>query len=119
MASRDEDDPEPRSPDEAAFTAKLRRLGERLEEAGRGQSPNPASAPRPTADTTALARGFRLSTEFVAGVIVGAVAGWALDRWLHIAPWGMIVCVLLGFGVGVRNLIRAAGLARGGNTRAD
>jgi ATP synthase protein I len=56
-----------------------------------------------------MARGVRLSTEFVVGVLVGAVLGWFLDRALGISPWGLIVFVLLGFVAGVLNLVRAAG----------
>jgi len=59
---------------------------------------------------SAMARGFRLSTELVAGVIVGAAIGWLLDRWLGISPWGMIVFLLLGFAAGVLNVMRAAGV---------
>ena len=58
----------------------------------------------------AFARGFRLSTELVAGVLVGAAIGWALDRWLGISPWGLIVFLLLGFAAGVVNVMRAAGV---------
>ena len=47
-----------------------------------------------------MARGFRLSTELVAGVLVGAMIGWLLDRWLGISPWGLIVFLLLGFAAG-------------------
>jgi ATP synthase protein I len=61
-----------------------------------------------------MARGFRLSTELVAGVLVGAASGWLIDRWLGISPWGLIVFVLLGFAAGVLNVMRAAGLASGG-----
>src|SRR5262249_56516814 len=75
---------------------------ERRGESGRGQ--------RPTADPSAIARGFRLSTELVAGVLVGAAVGWVLDRWLGISPWGMIVFLLLGFAAGVLNVMRAAGV---------
>ena len=57
-----------------------------------------------------MARGLRLSTELVAGVLVGAVLGWFLDRALGISPWGLIVFVLLGFTAGVLNLMRAAGI---------
>ena len=70
------------------------------------------SGPRPTADPSAIARGFRLSTELVAGVLVGAVIGWLLDRWLGISPWGLIVFLLLGFAAGVLNVMRAAGVVR-------
>ena len=60
---------------------------------------------------SAFARGFRLSTELVAGVLVGALIGWLLDRWLGISPWGLIVFLLLGFAAGVLNVMRAAGVA--------
>ena len=67
---------------------------------------------RQTADASAIARGFRLSTELVAGVLVGAAIGWLLDRWLGISPWGLIVFLLLGFAAGVLNVMRAAGVVR-------
>ncbi len=57
-----------------------------------------------------MARGFRLSTELVAGVIVGAIIGWLLDRFLGISPWGLIVFLLLGFVAGVLNVMRVAGV---------
>ena len=37
--------------------------------------------------------------------------GWLLDRWLHTSPWGLMVFLLLGFGAGVLNVMRAAGLS--------
>ena len=110
MGSRDQD-PGSRSTDEAALSARLRRLGERLDRTGASRANDTDPAPRPRADTSGLARGFRLSTEFVAGVLLGALVGWLLDRWLHISPWGLIVFLLLGFAAGVLNVMRAAGLA--------
>src|SRR6266404_4884722 len=76
-----------RSDEEADLSARLQSLGQRL------------------------ARGFRLSTELVGGVAVGAFIGWALDRWLGISPWGMILFLLLGFAAGVINVMRAAGVS--------
>ena len=58
-----------------------------------------------------MARGFRLSTELVAGVVIGAMIGWLLDRWLGSSPWGLIVFLLLGFAAGVLNVMRVAGVA--------
>ena len=96
--------------DEAALSARLKRLGERLDSASR-PSEN-VNGPRQSVDVSAFARGFRLSTELVAGVLVGAVIGWLLDRWLGISPWGLIVFLLLGFAAGVLNVMRAAGVVR-------
>ena len=96
--------------DEAALSARLQRLGERLDSASR-PSEN-VSGPRQAADASAYARGFRMSTELVAGVVVGALIGWLIDRWLGISPWGLIVFLLLGFAAGVLNVMRAAGVVR-------
>ena len=100
--------------DEAALSARLRRLGERLDQVGPARASETGPASRPATDHSALARGFRLSTELVAGVLVGAGIGWLLDRWLGTLPWGMFVFALLGFTAGVLNVMRSAGVASGG-----
>ena len=64
-----------------------------------------------------MARGLRLSSELVAGVLVGAGLGWLIDRWLGISPLGLIVFLLLGFAAGVVNVMRTAGLASGPGDR--
>lgn len=96
--------------DEAALSARLQRLGDRLTQVNRPTEQG--NSPRQTTDPSALARGFRLSTELVAGVLVGAVIGWLLDKWLGISPWGLIVFLLLGFAAGVLNVMRAAGIVQ-------
>lgn len=107
--TRDKGDSKNQASDEAALSARLRSLGTQL---GRtGQRKPETNSGRPASDPSAMARGFRLSTELVAGVIVGALIGWLLDRWLGISPWGLIVFLLLGFAAGVLNVMRAAGIA--------
>jgi ATP synthase protein I len=98
--------------DEAALSARLKRLGERLEQASPSRSSN-SPASRPT-DHSGFARGFRLSSELVAGVLVGAALGWLIDKGLGTLPWGMFVFALLGFTAGVLNVMRQAGVASGG-----
>jgi ATP synthase protein I len=96
--------------EQAALTARLHRLGERLDRIRPEAPAEQAQAARSGADSSAMARGFRLSSELVAGVLVGAAIGWLIDRWLGISPWGMIVFLLLGFAAGVLNVMRAAGV---------
>ena len=108
--ARGEDEPKEPPDDEAALSARLQRLGDRLKDVSRHSENDPG--PRAVADASAFARGFRLSTELVAGVLVGAGIGWLLDRWLGISPWGLIVFLLLGFAAGVLNVMRAAGVVR-------
>jgi ATP synthase protein I len=108
--AREKGDREQPSLDEAALSARLKRLGERLGHVHSDRPSESSLGQRPTADPSAIARGFRLSTELVAGVLVGAAVGWLIDRWLGISPWGMIVFLLLGFAAGVLNVMRAAGV---------
>jgi len=97
--------------DEAALSARLQRLGEGLGQA-RGRAASPSDGPGADRATTAsgYARGFRLSSELVAGVLVGAGLGWLIDRLLGTSPWGLIVLLLLGFAAGVLSVMRSAGV---------
>jgi ATP synthase protein I len=60
-------------------------------------------------DMTGWSRGFRLASEFVAAILVGAGIGWLLDLWLHTTPWLLLVLLLIGFAAGVLNVARTAG----------
>ena len=102
------------SSDEAALSARLGSLGQRLSEIrgsrniGTDQSGNEQDTAQ--AKASAMAIGLRLSSELVAGVLVGAALGWGFDRLLSTSPWGFIVFLLLGFTAGVVNVMRAAGV---------
>ncbi|RJT39986.1 ATP F0F1 synthase subunit I [Mesorhizobium waimense] len=52
----------------------------------------------------------KLSSEFIAGIVVGVGLGWFLDRMAGTSPWGLIIGLLLGFGAGVLNVLRSAGM---------
>jgi ATP synthase protein I len=114
--ARDQDD---RPTEEAALSARLRRLGEQLDSQRGGRSSDAAPGAQSTTNPSGFARGFHLSSELVGGVIVGALIGWALDYWLGISPWGLIVFVLVGFVAGVLNVMRSAGVwpSRGAGDR--
>lgn len=99
--------------DEAALSARLDRLNHRLSKVrkDRKNQTDQSGSGAASANASAMARGFRLSSELIAGVIVGAVIGWGIDRLLSTSPWGLIVFFLLGFAAGVINVMRAAGVA--------
>lgn len=65
---------------------------------------------RPKPDTPGWGQALRLSSEFIAGVLVGAGLGWIVDRLAGTTPWGLIVFLLLGFAAGVLNVLRSAGM---------
>lgn len=108
-------DPNDRATEEAALSARLRRLGEQLDSQRVSRTSDTVSDARPTINSSGFARGFRLSSELVGGVVVGVLIGWALDYWLGVSPWGMIVFLLLGFAAGVLNVMRSAGVLPGRN----
>jgi len=102
------------SSDEAALSARLGSLDHRLSEIRdsrkirTGQSGNEQDTAQ--ARASAMAVGLRLSSELVAGVLVGAALGWGFDRLLSTSPWGLIVFLLLGFTAGVINVMRSAAM---------
>ena len=58
----------------------------------------------------------RVATELVAGVVVGTLIGWALDRWLDTSPLFLLVMFFLGAIAGMLNVWRVftgRGLAAG------
>ena len=114
--ARDNGEHDKQQTSEAALSARLQRLGEGLARQRAEQTTDNAGEDRATT-ASGYAKGFRLSSELVAGVAVGAGLGWLIDRWLGVAPWGLIVFLLLGFAAGVLNVMRSAGVVTG--TRFD
>lgn len=61
-------------------------------------------------DAVGFGQALKLSSEFVAGIAVGAGLGWLIDRLAGTSPWGLVIFLLLGFVAGVLNVLRSAGL---------
>ena len=101
------------SADEAALSARLARLDQQLSHVQKDRafekSQSDSEGQTAQARASAMAVGLRLSSELVAGVLVGALLGWGFDRFLSTSPWGLIVFLLLGFTAGVMNVMRSAG----------
>jgi ATP synthase protein I len=95
---------------EAELRARLEGLEARLSRATRDDVPEASKADGRLSGTS-LGRAVRLSSELVAGVLVGGGLGLGLDHLAGTKPWGLIILLMIGFAAGVLNLVRTAGLA--------
>ena len=77
--------------------------------ASKGVGGKPGSKDEGTGTASGVAQAMKLSSEFIAGVLVGAGLGWLADRFLGTSPWGLIILLLLGFCAGTLNILRSAG----------
>lgn len=55
----------------------------------------------------AMGRAFRVASELLAALFVGALLGLGLDRAFGTAPWLLLAGLGLGFAAGIRNVSRA------------
>lgn len=67
----------------------------------------------------ASGQAFRLSSELLAGILVGTLLGWGIDRLLGTAPWALVAGIFVGFGAGVFNVARAMKTVGDAGAQAD
>jgi ATP synthase protein I len=94
------------------LSRRLERLGANLDAKRPAAKLEGSPSGGASANQSAIGQAFRYSAEFVAGVIAGGVVGWLIDRLVGSSPWGLIVCLILGFCAGMLNLLRASGSVR-------
>ncbi|WP_175868622.1 AtpZ/AtpI family protein [Bartonella gabonensis] len=56
-----------------------------------------------------IADAIKLSSEFLASVIVGVVLGVGFDKLAGSWPWGLVFFLFLGFAAGVLSILRSVG----------
>ncbi|WP_157342252.1 AtpZ/AtpI family protein [Bradyrhizobium pachyrhizi] len=97
------------STSDADLTKRLRKLDDRIAQTKAEHSDRHDNERQRTslANRSALAYGFHLSSEFIASVLGGGVVGWSLDYFLPTSPWGLIAFVLIGFAVGLVNIVKS------------
>jgi ATP synthase protein I len=88
------------------FLARRARLNERLDAARARQAP-PPSALQPKGGLSGMAAGLKIASEFIAGIVVGALIGYGIDVAFDTRPFGLIVFLLFGFAAGVTNVVRS------------
>jgi ATP synthase protein I len=92
---------------DAEMAARLRHIDARLSEIRSDRAPSTEPGGRLAADGSAMARGMKLVSEFVAGIAAGGILGWLIDRYAGIQPFGLLIGLMFGFAAGLRNLYRA------------
>ncbi len=101
--------------DEADRPPSLDQLEKRIETArertragARAAKDKDVAAGSGRSQASGLALAWRIISELVAGVAVGAGIGWLLDRWLDTRPWLMVTFLFLGMAAGCYNVFRVA-----------
>lgn len=82
---------------------KIKSLEDRLKKARAGMEPDDVEP-----KSSAMGLAMKLGVELVVGVVVGAFIGYHIDGALDTKPFAMIILSVLGFGSGIRNVIKTA-----------
>lgn len=97
----------PERAEDAALASRLGRLAQSIDEKRGPAQPGGRS---PSAEASqGWAYAMRISSEFIAGIIVGGGIGWGLDWVTGWSPFGLAVFLMLGFAAGVLNVLRGIG----------
>ena len=59
-------------------------------------------------NAASLGKALKISTEFVAAVVVGATIGFLLDNWFDTKPLLTIFLFFIGVAAGILNVFRSA-----------
>ena len=86
-----------------AFDVRLRALNARRE------AERDAEAKSREPDRSGWGQAFRMSSDFIAAIVVGALIGYGIDWLFGTLPWGLIVFFLFGFAAAILNVLRASG----------
>ena len=82
--------------------ARLESLDRRLDAAQQAEAEKTAKTQgNPDMRTAQLVIGY-----LIGGPLGGGLLGWGLDSLFGTKPWLMLLMLFLGFGVGVRNILR-------------
>ena len=81
------------------FKTRLEIAKKRIPEKNQGnKNDNPSS----------IGTAFKLSTELVAAVAVGAIIGFIFDKTFGTTPWFILIFFFVGVVAGITNVIRSA-----------
>ncbi len=99
---------------EEAFSERLKRLEDRIAAAKARQEPTRVGHGEMTQGSIA----WRMVIELVVGMVLGLAIGWGLDALFGTRPVFLVLFTLLGFGAGVRTMLRTAADLQSGRGEA-
>ncbi len=99
--------PKTPEPEFGDLSDRLKDLGNRIavEKGERAEASKPSTSFQGASD---YSKGYKLASEFVAGVLVGGLIGYGVDFLFGTLPLFLIIFLLLGFAAGIVNMSRAA-----------
>jgi ATP synthase protein I len=97
-------------PDPAQKTRPSDDLAARRERLSAELAKRTATPPDKSQKNAGWAEATKIASEFVAGIVVGVGLGLIFDRVFGTSPWGLVVCLMLGFAAGVLNVLRTQGV---------
>ena len=58
--------------------------------------------------SSTMGTAFKMSTELVSAVVVGAIIGFILDNWFGTKPWLILIFFFVGVIAGIMNVVKSA-----------
>jgi ATP synthase protein I len=101
----------------AQFERRISELDKRLGRVRTGKAAEAGSNRGSAVGGRGMSYGFKIGSEFVGAILVGAAIGYGLDTLLGTKPWLLLAFFLLGFAAGVLNVMRGYRQLQGDITR--
>ncbi len=102
--AQDEPDEDFRTPEDARLTS----LNERMNRVQLEEAAKRARIDEQRSQQLVRSVGMRILSVLIGYPLGGALIGWAVDQWLGTLPWVTLGLMFLGFGLGVREMLRTA-----------
>ena len=102
--AQDEPDEDFRTPEDA----RLASLNERMNRVQLEEAAKRARIDEQRSQQLVRSVGMRILSVLIGYPLGGALIGWAVDQWLGTLPWVTLGLMFLGFGLGVREMLRTA-----------
>ena len=100
----DEPEEDFKTPEDARLTS----LNERLNRVQSEEAAKQAGIDNERAQQLVRSVGMRILSVLIGYPLGGGLIGWAVDQWAGTMPWFTLGLMFLGFGLGVREMLRTA-----------